>query len=242
MPSFLDSKDAQVEAGVLLPNTFNQYRIAAKRLCDNMGAARLIDSLGPSDFTLRRGQIDSDATPTTVKNQINLTRMVIKWAYDNELLDRPVRFGSNFSRPSAKRIRISRRSRPKVFSLSEIRKLFKHGDERMQAWILLGMKCGFGNSDLSRLTIMADKEAIDAEVKRIRKQLQQKAPEFVITYKKERVALRSGGEDPVSEAIKPGFSPSVNLGIMPGSPRKRRSRSMSRASFAPSFMLHWRGS
>lgn len=151
---FVNSKIDQCEAGDLSPNTLGQYKLVGKWLEENMGRARLLESIGPSDFQRLRRKFPDDWSPTTVRNQVTVIRSIFKWGYDHELLDRPVRYGSNFSKPSAKRMRVHRHTQAaKVFTAREIWSMHDYASDHVRAWILLGLNAGYGNSDLSRLRV-----------------------------------------------------------------------------------------
>jgi len=150
--AFLDSKDLQVQAGDLSPATFNQYRDLCRWLKEYLGASRLVESLGPADFSKLRSRFNPAWGVSHVSNVITVIRCVFKWGYDAALLEKPVRYGTNLSMPSAKRRKLERASKPrKFFTASEIWAMHDAANERMRCWILLGLNCGYGNIDLARL-------------------------------------------------------------------------------------------
>lgn len=161
---FLDAKGAKVDTDDLSPSTFNQYKLACAWIKKNLGAHRLIETLQPSDFTSLRKKFPKGWKTKTITHQINNTRMVFKWAYDTGLIDRPIRYGDNFSRPSMRRVMAERaKSNKKQFTYKEFWTLYKHASVQVRAWMLLGLNCGYGNSDLSRLTVkQASGEWLDA--------------------------------------------------------------------------------
>ncbi len=60
--------------------------------------------------------------------------------------------GLEFSKPSRKSLRREAEERPeKVFSIEELAKLYAAADAQMRTFILLGLNCGFGNSDVGQL-------------------------------------------------------------------------------------------
>ena len=73
----------------------------------------------------------------------------ISYAYKADLIDRPVRFGVNFSRPSAKSIRKQRT--PRMFEAAEIRTMLDNAGPTLRAMVFLGVNCGFGCADVGRL-------------------------------------------------------------------------------------------
>ena len=62
--------------------------------------------------------------PVRLGNPIQYVRSVFKYAYDAGLIDRPVRFGPGFKRPSKKTLRLHRAKQgPKLFTADEVRRL-----------------------------------------------------------------------------------------------------------------------
>jgi integrase len=83
-------------------------------------------------------------------------RVCLKYASDNDLIDRPVRYGSSFKRPSKKTLRIDRAKKgARLFTREEIHQLLGAAGVQMKAMILLGINCGFGNADCGSLPLTA---------------------------------------------------------------------------------------
>ena len=81
---------------------------------------------------------------------IQCVRAVFKHAFDAGLIDTPVRFGPGFKGPSKKTMRLHRaRQGPQLFTAEEIRRLLDAAGTSMRAMMLLGINCGFGNSDIA---------------------------------------------------------------------------------------------
>src|SRR5262249_7209714 len=71
-------------------------------------------------------------------------------------LDRPMRFGPGFARPSKKTIRLERaRKGTRMFEADELRRILGAARGQMKAMILLGINCGYGNSDCGNLPLAA---------------------------------------------------------------------------------------
>jgi len=69
--------------------------------------------------------------------------MVFNFAYDNELIAKPVRFGQNFKRPGKKSMRVDRGKKQrehgrKMFEAAELRQLVISATQPVKAMILLG--------------------------------------------------------------------------------------------------------
>jgi integrase len=71
-------------------------------------------------------------------------------------VDRPIRFGPGFKRPSKKTLRLHKAKQgPKLFTREEILVLFLYAPVHIEAMLLLGINCGFGNADCGRLPLSA---------------------------------------------------------------------------------------
>jgi len=157
---FLESKELQVDEGRLSERSFQDYRRVTDRLISHFGRHRRVDTLNPQDFRKFRSKFPKSWGPVTVKNMIIRSRTVFKFAYDNRLISRPVEYGSEFQSPSKKVLRKARRERGRKFLEADvIKKLQAEASIHMRAMILLGINCGFGNSDISSLT----ESAVDLE-------------------------------------------------------------------------------
>ncbi|MFV1968385.1 MAG: tyrosine-type recombinase/integrase [Pirellulaceae bacterium] len=152
---FLHTKKARVESGELTEATWRDYQITAKRVVKVLGRDRLVDDLRPEDFDALRRDFAKTCGLVAIRNQITHARMIFNYAYKAGLIDCPIRFGANFSRPSAQSIR--RQRTPRMFEAVEVRRMLDAAKPTMKAMILLGVNCGFGCADVGRLP----KSAID---------------------------------------------------------------------------------
>jgi hypothetical protein len=69
-------------------------------LVAHVGKGRLLANLDPDDFTGLRKRLAKKWGPHRLKKAIQYIRCLFKDAYDSGLIDRPVRFGPSFKRPS----------------------------------------------------------------------------------------------------------------------------------------------
>jgi integrase len=94
--------------------------------------------------------------PVRLADEIQKVRGVFRYAYDANLIDKPVRFGPGFTKPSQQAMRLNRAKQgPKMFEAEQIRALLKASPVQLKAMILLGVNCGFGNGDLTHLPLSA---------------------------------------------------------------------------------------
>jgi integrase len=149
---FLNAKRHQVEAGELERSSFSDYHRTCGLLIQYLGCHRRVDDLRPDDFARLRSIFSKRWGIVTLKNEINRCRVVFKFASDQRLIDRPVYYGQSFNRPSAKALRKNRNEAgPRMFEADELRHILDAANPVMRAMTLLGINCGFGNTDVATL-------------------------------------------------------------------------------------------
>jgi integrase len=163
--AFLTHKSSRLESGDISPRTWKNYKETADLIVAKFGKARLVADLRPDDFAELRSSMSRNWGPVRVRNYIQQIRSVFKFGFDSDLLSTPMRFGSGFTRPSQKTLRLEKeKSGPKIFEADEIRKLvngatvakgkkseFVQPSQSLKAMIFLGVNCGFGNSECGTL-------------------------------------------------------------------------------------------
>jgi integrase len=153
---FLNAKRALVESGELTNRSWQDYKDATDLIVSHFGKGRLVADLDPDDFAGLRRKLAKKWGPVTLGNVIQRMRVVFKFAWDGGLIDRPVRYGQGFKRPSRKVVRIDRaRKGPRLFTAEEIRRLIGAAGVQLKAMILLGINGGFGNADCGHLPLSA---------------------------------------------------------------------------------------
>ena len=150
--TFLDSRQSRLDAGELTQRTFDDYLATCARLIKHFGKARRLETLGPLDFAPLKQSYQKAWGPNTVNNEIGRVRVILKYAYDVDAIDRPIKTGPDFAKPSAKTMRKHRASQPKkLFTAEQIHTLVGAADVHLRAMILLGINAAYGNADVGRL-------------------------------------------------------------------------------------------
>jgi integrase len=154
--AFLNAKKALLDAGELSPHTFANYKVAAEALVTHMGKARLAADLDPQDFAALRKKMAAKWGLYRLAVTMQHIRSVFKHAFEAGLILTPMRFGPGFTRPTKKAFRLHRAEQgPKLFSAEEVRRLIDGASVQLRAMLLLGINCGFGNSDCAHLPLSA---------------------------------------------------------------------------------------
>jgi integrase len=154
--AFLTHKKAKVETGELSPRTWDGYKEITDLMVKHFGKARLVADLAPADFEALRNKVAKRWGLYGLSRLVQGVRSVFKHADDAGLIDRPMRFGPGFARPTKKTFRLHRaRQGPKLFTADEIRRMIAGAGVPLKAMILLGINAGFGNADCGNLPLTA---------------------------------------------------------------------------------------
>jgi integrase len=115
-----------------------------------------VESLTTEDFEKLRADRSKRFGPVALANHIQHVRTLFKFAWDEGAIEKPVRFGSVFKKPSRKAMRRARHEAgSKLLEAADMRKLIDSASVPMRAMILLGINCGFGQTDAANLPVKA---------------------------------------------------------------------------------------
>ncbi len=141
-------------AGELESVTLNEYIRIGRQIVDHFGRNTDPEQLRPTDFASFRLAVAAKYSQSRLSKMVIICRMIFKWAFESEHLERMPRFGPDFSVATNRAKRIERASKgKKLFSLNEIKALLAVADPMWRALVLLAINGGQGNSDVSRLTL-----------------------------------------------------------------------------------------
>ena len=151
---FLLAKKARVDAGELALGTFGDQYKTCKRVLTVFGGCRLVEDLAADDFETLRAQIAKTYSKLSRKVEIKRVRSIFLYAYDANLIEKPVRFGPGFVGPNRRELRCERQQNgQRMFEAPEIRAMLAAASGPLKAMILLGINCGFGNTDVANLRV-----------------------------------------------------------------------------------------
>ena len=153
---FLTAKLERQKAGELGARSFAEYKATTDLIVGAFGANRPVDDLTAGDFQGLRSQMAARWGPVRLGNAIGRVRSVFKFGYENGHLDKPVRYGSEFHKPGRATLRKHKaQNGPKMLEAEEVRRLLGEPGTQLKAMILLGINCGFGNTDVATLPMSA---------------------------------------------------------------------------------------
>lgn len=189
---FLAHKEAAVTSGELSPRSFERYESTGKRIAAFLGRHTLAEELGPDNFEALRADMSKTLGPVALGNEIGIVRSIFRFASEMCIIEKVVRFGPGFKKPSAKTLRKERaKGGPKRFSREQITALLKAASPTMKAMVLLGINCGFGNTDCGMLPVAAiDMEGGWIEFPRPKTEMPRRCPLWPETVEAIRDSLK----------------------------------------------------
>lgn len=149
---FLTSKANLVASNELSPRSLYDYQGTLQMMCDFFGKEHLVSDLRPSDFAELRSSIAKRCGPVRIGTEITRIKTAFIYAVKNELIEKPVSYGTEFEKPRDDVMKKHRANQDKkLFTVEEVRQLIWAGDPMVQVAVLLGINCGLGNNDISTL-------------------------------------------------------------------------------------------
>ena len=151
---FLTTKHLLVADGELSPRTFDGYFKACARLLEVFGKNRLVTDLEIGDFEQLQAVLSKTLNHTSRGAEIGRIKVVLHYAFNEGLIDRPIRFGGAFRAPPRRTVQTELHAQKEARkpTAGEIRRMIDGANVQLRAMILLGINCGFGNTDCATLT------------------------------------------------------------------------------------------
>jgi integrase len=153
---FLTSKRHQLDTSELSPRTFAEYYAACELIVKTFGKDRLVEDLRPEDFERFKVGMPSTWGPGRRGKFVQMVRSIFRYAVDEDLVEKTIKFGKQFKKPSSKTMRLHRaKAGKRMFEAHEVREILNKAGLQLKAMILLAVNCGFGNNDVSSLPMKA---------------------------------------------------------------------------------------
>lgn len=148
----LTKKQKLVDSGDLSIRQYNDLKAMAEFTIDHFGRNRSVASLSPDDFGELRAKMVQRWAPSGLVARIGNIRQIFRFAYNNGIVEKEVRFGDQFSIPSKRIRRKARNDRgERMFEPETIRLFLDEASPALHAFILLGVNAGTGNADIARM-------------------------------------------------------------------------------------------
>ena len=194
---FLTAKQRQRDAGDIKPKTFGDYHATCKMVVLSFGKNRLVDDLAAEDFEALRASLAKRLGVHGLSREVQQVRTLFKYAYEIGMIDKPMRFGPTFKRPTKKAMRLHRqksvyKNGKRMFEAAELRRIIDAAPQPIKAMVLLGINCGFGNHDCGTLPKTAvDLKAGWVEYSRPKTAIERRCPLWPETVKSIREAIKT---------------------------------------------------
>lgn len=151
---FVVAKERLRDNRELAWSTWKNYKKVADRVVRVFGKSRLVMDLTADDFGALRAKIAKTRGALALGIEIQRTRTLFKFGFDEGLIDRPVRYGQQFNKPSKTVLRKAKAANgEKMLEPAALRELVDAASPQLKAMILLGLNCGMGNTDCSGLEV-----------------------------------------------------------------------------------------
>jgi integrase len=153
---FLTAKTRKVEAGELGKSSVTDYKIVTDLIVGTFGGGRRVEDLAADDFAALRGKMVRRWGPVRLANSVTRAKSVFKFGTDNGLIEKAVRYGSEFNKPSMAVLRRHRATGgERMLEPEQLRKIIDAAPVPLRAMILLGLNGGLGNFDCASLPMSA---------------------------------------------------------------------------------------
>ena len=149
---FLTAKKHALDASEITSRTFSQHNKTCKILEAAWGLTRIVSDLAIEDFEKLRADMATTRCAATMKSDIGAVRTILHFAYNNGLIEHPIRTGTAFQAPSRSVLRKEKNERePKLFTADEIQQMLSAAEPNLKAQIYLGINNALGCHDCGAL-------------------------------------------------------------------------------------------
>ena len=165
---YLTFQAQKLDAGEIAPRWFEDCRRVVESFARSVGPGRLVSDLLPADFQQYRQRVIRHGLNGRSKGLgahaltrcITVVRSVFKYAYETDLIDKPMKYGKGLEKPSSRAKRKARRAAEladgkRLLSAPQIRAMLDVANTSLRAMILLGINGGFGNADCAKIPVGA---------------------------------------------------------------------------------------
>lgn len=158
--AFLTHKGDLRDNGEISPRTFRGYYDTCAGVVKAFGRSRVIVDLAPADFASLRAKLAKTRKAVSLRNEMQRVRSIFKFAFDEELILNPARFGASFGKPKLKQVRREAGAHKakhgrRMFEANEIRRILANAKPSLKAMVLLAANGGLGQTDISCLPLTA---------------------------------------------------------------------------------------
>ncbi|MEM8875648.1 MAG: tyrosine-type recombinase/integrase [Planctomycetota bacterium] len=143
--AYMGQKTEDAQAGRLSDRSRQDIARSITAMLEFYGGRRPVAEIFVADWTRWANALRKKWNEVTLKGHIQRVRSMFNWAYQSELISKPMRYGPEF---------VARKPKPterKIYTAEDIRELLDRAEPQLGAMILLGVNGGYGNTDCSAL-------------------------------------------------------------------------------------------
>lgn len=148
---WLQNCQSNVESGELSAQTFQSYRVATEKIVRLLRPTTPVSSLRPDDFAYLRAELGKTLGPHALGRHVTIARMIFSWAYNQDLIEKPPKFGAAFRKPGTVAHRRARRGKRTLWERDEVLWMLWVSPQPLESMILLAINAGFGPADCAAL-------------------------------------------------------------------------------------------
>ena len=149
---FLSNCEARQHAGEISARTFEDYFAVSKIIVGEFGKQCDPALIRPTEFTAFRRKIADQYSTSRVTKIVTVTKMIIKWGYESDILKAMPKFGPDFRIASKRNTRQEKaQTGKKLFSHDDIQRILDVADVKWTGIVLLCLNAGLGNTDVANL-------------------------------------------------------------------------------------------
>ena len=149
---FLSIQEDRADLGEIQRCTFEALEHVGKLVVEFIKPNRAVESLRPNDFRKLRSGLIKRYSPVNARVIMGRVRAIFKFAYEEQLIERPVIYGRGFDLPTKSVIRKARNAKPKkLFTPEQVKLLIQNASPALKAMVLLSLNTGMNNADLANL-------------------------------------------------------------------------------------------
>ena len=97
---FLLFKRNRINVGKLTMRSWYDYQVSCERIMRVFGPHRAVETLRPDDFERLYADYAKTWKAVRLGNEVNRARILFLFAFENDLIVKPIKFGPGFVRPS----------------------------------------------------------------------------------------------------------------------------------------------
>jgi integrase len=153
---FLTRKATRRDLGKLSPYTWQSYYEVCAELVSEFGRDRVVMDLRPDDFERLYVRWAKKWGVERLASEIGRARTVFTFAWKNDKIPTPIRFGDGFSRPARRELMANKHERgPKTFTAEELRRMIDAAGQPLKTMLLLAINGAMGNNDVAQMPLTA---------------------------------------------------------------------------------------